>query len=236
MVMSLRHGGAAAVRESSSASAWNPREVRTDSGLPHPVFHAQDLLHSGGGEEHGTRLFAFGVDVYDAFGYGAAGHLLDQLGGAAEGEGREVGAEAFFEADGGFGAEAEVRGGAAIVGGVEAGGLQDNVCGGIGDAAVEAADDAAEGAGVPVVGDDEVVGAEGDFDFVQGGHGLAGVGAADVDAPTEEGFVVEGVEGLSVFQHDVVGDVHHVVDGANVGEVPAASGATGGRGRRGCRG
>ena len=52
---------------------------------------------------------------------------------------------------------------------------------------------------------------------VQGGHLLTGIGPADVDVLTLHAGEVKGVHGLSVLQHDVVGDVHNIVDGTDAG-------------------
>ncbi len=54
-------------------------------------------------------------------------------------------------------------------------------------------------------------------DAVEGGHGLAGLGAADDDAGTGEAVEVEGVERLVAFEEHVVGDVDDVADGTEAG-------------------
>ncbi|MPM48654.1 hypothetical protein SDC9_95380 [bioreactor metagenome] len=52
---------------------------------------------------------------------------------------------------------------------------------------------------------------------VQSLNGLALPGGADDDFSALHTGEVEGVHGLAVFQHDVVGDIHDVVDGADAG-------------------
>ena len=66
-----------------------------------------------------------------------------------------------------------------------------------------------------LVGDDQVIGGELADVAVQGGELLALLGPTDDDVAALHIAVVEGVHGLAVLQHHIVGDVHDVVDGAD---------------------
>ena len=178
---------------------------------------AGDLGEPLGGElDAGGRLLA-GVGVDDAGVGGAARGLQQESHGAGGGEGGEFRVEALLEAEAGLRALVEGGGGTTGAGAVEVGGLQEHVGGVRFDLRVRAAHDAGEGdAGVGVC-DEEVVGAELLVAAVEEGDALAGAGAADDDAALGEAVVVEGVEGLAGLQHDEVGDVDDVVDGALAG-------------------
>ena len=65
------------------------------------------------------------------------------------------------------------------------------------------------------VGDDQHAGIELAGGSVQGGESLAVFCTADDDPSALYIAVVKGVHGLAILQHDVVGDVHDVVDGTH---------------------
>ena len=83
--------------------------------------------------------------------------------------------------------------------------------------AVLAAHDARQAHGPGLVGDDQHGVGEVSDVAVQGGELLAVLRPADDDLAALHIAVVKGVHGLAVFQHDVVGDVHDVVDGPHPG-------------------
>ena len=155
-------------------------------------------------------------DVDDAVHHLAGSQQLHQLTGPLDGgEGVRTGIQALLELGAGLGAHAQGQGALADAGAVEAGGLEHHV-GGVGDdLAVLAAHDARKAHGPGLVGDDQVVGIELAHLAVQGGQLLALLRPADDDSAALHIAVVEGVHGLAVLQHDVVGDIHDVVDGAH---------------------
>ena len=75
-----------------------------------------------------------------------------------------------------------------------------------------AAHHAADGHGVRRVGDDAHVFCERALGAVERSHLFAGPRAAHDDALLPELIEIEGVHGLAQLEHDVVRDVHHVVD------------------------
>ena len=123
--------------------------------------------------------------------------------------------------------EAVAAGAAADAGGVEPGGLDEDVAGGRGDHGVPAAHDAGEGEGFELVGDDEVVGGEGAGGSVEELEGFAGVGVADDDAAFDL-VEVEGVGGMAHADEDEVGGVDGVRDLLLAEEGEVFGDATGG--------
>ena len=171
---------------------------------------------------HPLRIHADGAglgyvveDVDDAVHHLAGSQQLHQLAGPLDGGEGVHGIQALFELGAGLGAHAQGQGTLADAGAVEAGGLEHHV-GGVGDdLAVLAAHDARKAHGPGLVGDDQVVGIELAHLAVQGGQLLALLRPADDDSAALHIAVVEGVHGLAVLQHDVVGDIHDVVDGTH---------------------
>ena len=139
---------------------------------------------------------------------------LHQLTGPVDGGEGVHGIQAFFKLGAGLSAHAQGQSALADAGAVKAGGLKDHVGGVIHDLAVLAAHDTRQAHGPGLVGDDQVVGGELAHLAVQGGELLALLSPAHDDLAALHIAVVKGVHGLAVLQHDVVGDVHDVVDGA----------------------
>ncbi len=158
------------------------------------------IIRRAGGDEAGKQF--------------AAGGLENELGSAEAGAFGEGGIDLALESIGGVGFHGQGTGGFADGEGIEAGGFEEDVGGGIGDFGVSAAHDAGEGDGASGVGDDEHAGAEEAFAAVDAGDFFGGAGFADDDFVAGELVEVEGVEGLAEFEHDVVGDIDDIVDGA----------------------
>ena len=186
----------------------------------------EDLLHLAGrhaGSQQGVdplgpQLEDRGLgdvveDVDHTVHHLAGSQQLHQLTGPVDGGQGVQGIQALLELGGRLGAHPQGQGGLADAGAVEIGGLEDYVhrvgC----DLAVLAAHDARQAHGPGIVGDDQHVLRQLPDIAVQGGQLLAVLRPADNDLPALDVAVVEGVHGLAVLQHDVVGDVHDVVDG-----------------------
>ena len=188
---------------------------------PHlaPVqFHPQQLPQTRHRQPHDGRAGRrFGIDVDDAGGRRPPRRLDNEGGSAAQGDGRQFGAQSFLEPQRGLGAQPERLGGAAVVGGVESGAFQQHGGGFGADFAVGAADNPPQTDGVAGVGDDQIVGSQRPLYPLQGGELFAGAGAADDDLRILHPVEVEGVERLVVFQHHEVGYIDHIVDGAQAG-------------------
>ena len=181
-------------------------------------IHAQHLAETGHRQRNGgDGPVAGGIGVNDAGGGLSAGGLEYQLGGAAQGDGRQLRAQPLFKAQAGFGAQVQVGRRAAVVQAVKGGRFQQHTGGGRGDFAVGAAHHAADADGFVRVGDQQVVGSQDAFHAVQGGELFARRGAAHEDVTVGHGVQVKGVQRLVELQHHIVGDIHHIVDGAQAG-------------------
>ncbi len=127
--------------------------------------------------------------------------------GVGDGGGVEVGSA--LEAVGGVGVEEVAAGAAADRGGIEPGGLDEDVFGLGRDHGVPATHDSGECKGLLFVGYDEVVGFEGALGAVEELELFAFVGEADDDAAFEL-VEVEGVGGMAHAEEDEVAGVDGV--------------------------
>ena len=174
---------------------------------------AQDAQNFLAAQGELRALPAAGIDVDGASQQLAAGQFEEELGAAARGAQRGFHVHAALEAVAGFGAQAEVFGGAAGGDGLKPSRFEQDVAGGEADLGVGAAHDAGQRHGAAGVGDEQVVRLERALDAVERGELFARLGAADDDAAVAEQVEVEGVGGVAELEQDVVGDVHDVVDG-----------------------
>jgi len=171
------------------------------SGDGHPEEFAAALEAEGEGDLGGRGWPRVGDTGFGGF----AGDLLVEIGESVEGANDTGGVYAAFEAVAGFGLEAELFAGSTD-------GCVDEVCafeeaagGGGADFAVEAAHDAGDGDRLFSVADEHLSEGEGAFDFVECDEGFAGFGESDDDAFTGKFVEIEGVEGLTGFEHNEVG-------------------------------
>ena len=203
----------------------------------------EDVAHGGlvdVGAEQGVDLLGLELDggllefvradVDDALHHLARAEQLDELAGALHGGVGVLGVEALFIAGGGVGAHAEGGGGAADGGAVEVGGLKEHHGGVAHDLGVGAAHDAGHAHGLFRVADAEHGGGQLALGAVESLDGLALSGAAHMDLAALDAGEVKGVHGLAVLEHDVVGDVDDVVDGAHAGVADTLAHPGGGRG------
>ena len=154
------------------------------------------------------------ADVFDVAGDGASGEFLDHDGGEFQAVDDVVGVDAAFEAEGCVGVQAVAAGGFTYPGGMEVGAFEEDVGGVLGGAGGESAEDSGDAHGFVGVAYHEVAVAEAALGAVECDEGCAfGQGAYDDLAAFHLGCV-EAVEGLAEGVYDVVGDVDHVVDGA----------------------
>ena len=128
-----------------------------------------------------------------------------------------------FKLAGGLGPHTQRQSGLADGGAVEVGGLKYHHGGIVPDLAVQAAHDAGQANGLILVGNHQHTGLQGSLGTLQGGHGFARLGLPDHDLAGGDIPVVKGMHGLAVLQHDIVGNIHNVVDGPDaVGTEPLA--------------
>ena len=118
-----------------------------------------------------------------------------------------------FEAVGGGAVKPQGASGRADGHGREGGGFDEDGRGGVGDFCVEAAHDAGDGNGALGISDDAHAGVEFVITLVDGADFFAGGSAADDDLLAIEFVEIEGVEWLTAFEHNVVGDVDDVIHG-----------------------
>ena len=176
---------------------------------------AEETVHPVGIEGDAAQGMVGVVDIDDAGNHLTGAQLLHQLQGAQQGAFAVHGVQTFFKAAGGFGAHPQLFGGEADAAALEAGGFKDDGIGVIVDAAVFAAHDARYGAGLFGIGNDQHLRGELPHGAIQGGDGLARGGIAYHDLAVLDILEIEGVHGLAVFQHDIVGDIDDVIDGAD---------------------
>ena len=177
------------------------------------------------------RLFLRDIvdDIDGAVQHIAAAQHLHKLAGTLHGRDGHHGVKALFKFAGGFGAHTQRQSGLADGGAVEVGGLEDYHGGIVLDFGVFAAHDTGKADGLIFVGDDQHTGFQVAHIAVQRGQGLAVLGFPHHDLAGRNIAVIKGVHGLTVFQHDVVGDVHDVIDGTHaVGAQTAAQPLGGG--------
>ena len=178
---------------------------------------AQEAVDLGGLQLHGDGGGILGDDIHDAVHHLAGPQELHQLAGPLDGLHGVHGIQALLIAGGGVRAHVQGGGGAADGGAVEIGGLKEHHGGVAHDLAVGAAHDAGHADGLFLIADAEHGGGQLALISVQGLDGLALPGGADDDVAALHAGEVEGVHGLAVLQHHVVGDVHDVVDGPDAG-------------------
>ena len=176
---------------------------------------AQQAVDGLGAQGEAALFAGGGVYVHNAVHHVARVQQLHQLQRAGQGPAAGVGVQALFIAGAGLGAQAQLFGGGAHAGAVEHGALEHHRGGVPVGAAVLAAHDAGHADGARVVGNDEHFRAEGAVGTVQRDDALALAGAAHPDVAAVHVLIIEAMHGLAVFQHDVVGDVDQVVDGAH---------------------
>ena len=147
----------------------------------------------------------------------AAAEQLDELAGALHGLHGVHRVEALFIARGGVRAHTEGRRRAADGHAVEVGALKEHHRRVADDLAVCAAHHARDAHGLVLVADAEHIGGQLAVVAVERLNDLALARSADDDPPALHAGEVEGVHRLAVFEHDVVRDVHDVVDRAHAG-------------------
>ena len=153
---------------------------------------------------------------------------FNQFTGPVHGLARVFHIQTFFETGGGVGTHAERCGGAADGRPVEAGALKQDHGRVADDLAVLAAHHARNAYGFFRIADAEHGGRELTGRPVKGAHGLALPGAAHMDLAVFHTAEIKGVHRLPVLEHDIVRDVHDVIDGPHAG-VPQPLPHPGGR-------
>ena len=160
-----------------------------------------------------------GGDVVDhvdgALQHVAGVQQLHQLTGPVHGGHSQHGIQILFKFSGGLRAHTQGKSGLPDGRAVEIGGLKDHAGSVAYDLGILAAHNAGQANGAVLVGNDQHSGSQLPGYAVQGDQLLACCALPDHDLPGGDIAIVERVHGLAVFQHDVVGDVDNIIDGAD---------------------
>ena len=175
----------------------------------------QDALDALGAQQDRLDLRqVLGTDRLDHRARLTADDVQQQAGCTLHGLARQLEVHAPLEAVGGIGVQAIGTGLTGDGDGVEEGAFQEQVTGTGGHTAVLATHDAGDGQGTFVVGDHQGVVAQFDVLAIQQHQAFAGIGQAHADAALDL-VQIEGMHGLTQFEHHVVGDVDGGVDAAH---------------------
>ena len=161
-------------------------------------------------------------------GHLAAAQFLNQVQRAGHAQFGGVLADALLIVTGSIGVLAKAACGLADVVTGELGGLKEELGRSVLDFAVEAAHNAGQCNRLIAVTDDKVLVGQRELLAVQCRDALTVRGAADNNLAAFQRIHIECVHRLTDFQHDVVGDVHHVGDAAQAAQGKAAAHPAGG--------
>ena len=184
-------------------------------------LRAQQAVHRIHAQGDAAFFALVHPDVHHAVHHVARVQKLHQLQRTVQAAAAAVGVQPFFIAAAGLGAHAQLFGRGAHGGAVEHGAFEHDGGGVVIHAGKLAAHDTRHGDWAFFVGDDEHFLAQRAVCAVQRFNFLAGLRVAHGNVPAVYIFIVEAVHGLAVFQHDIVGDVHQVVDGAHAAQAQA---------------
>ena len=176
--------------------------------LPHKVEHAAEV-HLNDGLFDGLR-----IEVHHLAAYLSAGELLDELHGAAQGPLGDVGVAGALVAVAGVGLQRVALAGLADAHGVEESALEEDVLGLHGGTALQTAEDTGDAHAFLLIAYHKVACVEGAFHAVECDELGALRQALHDDVAAGNLVGVEGVQRLAHLHHNEVGDVDHIVDGA----------------------
>ena len=172
--------------------------------------HAVELLKRGGDGRGLRMLTRAAVDVGRR--HGAAAQFFDEVEGARHGFAGRVFVHALFVPVRGVGGLTEGAGGVPDIVARELGALKEHLCRRRLDLTVEPPHDARESDRLFRIADDEHLGVQRKFLFVEGGDLFACRGAAHDDLFTREVGEVKGVHRLTELGQDIVRDIDDGVD------------------------
>ena len=138
-----------------------------------------------------------------------------QFAGTLHGGNGHHGIQALLKLAGGIGTHTQSQSGLTDGSAVEVCGFKDHGGGVILDFGIFTAHDACQTDGLVLIGNDQHAGLQITDIAVQSGQGFAFHGFPDHDLAGTDIAVVKCVHGLAILQHDIVGDIHNVVDGTD---------------------
>ena len=197
-------------------------ELKALEDVDHGLVRHGDAQHTadlgrGGDDVLALERTAIGQIVFQC-GDVAAVQLLDEVQGAGKAQLGRVAVNALLVAGGRVAVLAQSAAG--LTDGVagEGSALEEQAGGVVVHAGVCTAHDAGQSHRLLCVADDQIVGVQGELLLVQRDDLFALVGAAHINGAAGDLVQVKGVHGLAHFQQGVVGDIHHIADGAQAAQ------------------
>ena len=148
--------------------------------------------------------------------------LLDQVQSACQTQLRRIAIHALLVAGRGIAVLTQCTAGLTHAVAGKSSALEQQAGGVIVHAGVCAAHDTGQCYRLFSITDDQIVGVQGELLLVQRDDLFALVGAAHINGAAGDLVQVKGVHGLTHFQQGVVGDIHHVADGAQAAQCQMA--------------
>ena len=148
----------------------------------------------------------------------AAVQLLDQVQGTGKAQFRRVTVHALLVAGRRVAVLAQCAAGLTHAVAGEGGTLKQQAGGVLIHAGVGTAHDAGKCHRLFGIADDQIVGVQSELLLIQRDDLFARMGAAHIDGAAGDLVQVKGVHGLTHFQQGVVGDIHHIADGAQAAQ------------------
>ena len=182
--------------------------------------HAADLCR-GGDDVLALQRTAIGQVVFQR-GDITAIQLLDQVQSACQTQLRRIAIHALLVAGRGIAVLTQCTAGLTHAVAGKSSALEQQAGGVIVHAGVCAAHDTGQCYRLFSITDDQIVGVQGELLLVQRDDLFALVGAAHINGAAGDLVQVKGVHGLTHFQQGVVGDIHHVADGAQAAQCQMA--------------
>ena len=169
----------------------------------HPVIVEFD---APAGQRFGADLAYLALDL-------SSGVFLNEGHSPLERVEQHFGVASAFVAEGCVGLEPLGLGSAADRAGIKVGALDEQGDGAVGDSALLSAEHSGYAHGAAGVGNHHIAAAELAFNAVEGAYDLTLGRPADYHLPALHLVGVEGMQGLSELEKDIIGDVHDIVDG-----------------------
>ncbi|EAU66514.1 conserved hypothetical protein [Stigmatella aurantiaca DW4/3-1] len=192
-----------------------PERAEDSAALPFRNGRAQHLLHPGEAQRHAPGGFLAGVHIHAARSHGTSRQLRDELRGPVNGRAHGIEVRPTLEAMRRLGVQPMTLGGAADTGGQEVRGLQHDALRAPGHLAVRAAHHPCNGLSTVPVTNGQIVRIERALLAIQCADLLPRTGTADDDLLPRHLVEIERMQRLAILEVDVVGHVHHVVDGTH---------------------
>ena len=164
---------------------------------------------------HSTGLGDIVEDIDHAIHDFSGAQKLYQLTGTVDGRDGKHGINVLLKLAGGFGTHAQREGSLTDGGAVKVGRLKDHIHGVVYDLGVLATHDTGKTDGLLSIGNDQHAGSQLSTVAIQSDQSFTLHSFTDDDLLGGNIAIVKGMHGLTVFQHDIVGDIDDVVNGAD---------------------